>query len=216
MLMSTTLISHSSSEELQRDLLDAAADGNIAQVKELIKKGARLNPMCPPNYICQPLPYASENGDISMMQLLIDEGADVNGRNAYGDTPLIYALGRKQIEAVKLLIKSGADVNQPNAFGITPFMGVCAGDNIELVKLFAEHGGDPNLQFEDRTSSAGKPPGGGGVTALMMAAEYGTADIVKLLMDIGADKNLKDAEGLTALDCAKKSGDAAIMSLLNQ
>ncbi len=77
-----------------------------------------------------------------MMKLLIENGANVNGRNAYYDTPLIYTLQVKvpNMGIVKLLVESGADVNLPNAFGVTAFIGACGTGNLNLVKYFLEHG----------------------------------------------------------------------------
>lgn len=56
--------------------------------------------------------------------------------------------------------------------------------------------------------------GGGEHTPLMAAASYGEADTVRYLLTRGADRTLRDAEGLTAADRARANGHAAIVALL--
>ena len=53
-----------------------------------------------------------------------------------------------------------------------------------------------------------------GSTPLMMAARYGSADSVKLLLDSGADATIKNALGLSALDFAQTAGHADAAALI--
>ena len=54
-----------------------------------------------------------------------------------------------------------------------------------------------------------------GVTPLMMAARKGHDDAVRLLLKFGADRSLKDDEGLTAKEVAVKNGNEILVPLLN-
>jgi len=54
---------------------------------------------------------ASRRGHTGAVKLLIDNGADVNCMNSYGEIALIEASDNGHIEVVKLLIEAGADVN---------------------------------------------------------------------------------------------------------
>ncbi len=65
-----------------------------------------------------PLAWAARNGQLEIARLLIQQGANVNGRDVWGSTPLHLAVGYPDI--VDLLIASGANVNLRDGFGNTP------------------------------------------------------------------------------------------------
>jgi ankyrin repeat protein len=95
--------------------LMVAANGNsVAQVAMLLEAGASANARCVcPNYSnggWTALGLAARKGDADKTIRLIAAGADVNIRNAEGDTPLILATRRPSLEAVKALLEAGADV----------------------------------------------------------------------------------------------------------
>ena len=62
---------------------------------------------------------AIRNGDIRAIRKLLDNGADVNTRDAEGNTPLILASFYASPECVALLLENGADVNTANQAGVT-------------------------------------------------------------------------------------------------
>ena len=180
-------------------------EGDVETVRELIDKGAVLDPNCYPNQRCKPLAIAADTGNLEMIRLLIDGGADLNGHNAYGDTPLIYAAMSSKPnrrETFLLLVESGANVNEPNCFGMTPFLGSSAEGNVEFVEACLKNGALVNWTF----------PGscGGGqdtkTTALMYAASEGHIDVVRLLLENGADVSIVDAKGHDARYYAKEGG----------
>jgi len=195
------------------ELALAASDGDMEKVKRLLEEGAEVNPRCHFNNICKPLAWAAERNDIEMMKLLIAYGADVNGTNAYLDAPLHYAIEKNNKEAMVVLFEAGANVNQPNAFGISPFIAICGTDDLELVGLFIKYGGNPNSGFSNVTS--GSHPADG-CNALMTAAMYGQKKVVELLLQNGANPDLKDAKGRTALDYARMEGHEDIVKLLSK
>jgi uncharacterized protein len=51
---------------------------------------------------------AAEGGDVEIVKLLIEKGADVNAKNVDGVTALMFAAGEGRLEAVKLLIEKGS------------------------------------------------------------------------------------------------------------
>ena len=91
----------------------------------LINNGADVNYISPSSESL--LHIATKHGvsddpNIELMKLLIDNGANVNTKNGYGNTPLIYAARKFNvtIESIKLLIDNGADISIKNNIGRTP------------------------------------------------------------------------------------------------
>ena len=98
---------------------DAAGDGNIEAVKQHLAAGTDVNAKDDLTGLT-PLFDAVSSGKKEVAALLIDKGADVNGKIAMGFTALHNAAGNGRYEIVELLIEKGADVNEKNDFGITP------------------------------------------------------------------------------------------------
>ncbi len=134
-------------------------------------------------------------------KLLLDNGADVEARNRYGETPLIAAALHAHADIVKLMLKKGANVEDSDDRGETALIAAacnCASATMnsayDAVKALLEYGADVNARSQD------------GTTALMAAARGpGNVDTLKLLLDAGADATAKDNHGNTALSLAKKA-----------
>src|ERR1051326_1508762 len=110
----------------------------------------------------------------------------------------MYAAAFGNAQQMKLLLESGADVNAQNAFHATAL--IWAGGDAVKSQLLIEHGAHVNVPTEQ-----GRP-------ALMAAAKRnGNADLVRLLLKMGADVK---TPGNTALIPAAQSGDVEIMRLL--
>jgi ankyrin repeat protein len=67
-----------------------------------------------------PLHIAAERGELHIISLLLDSGAEIDARGEEGHTPLHEAVLRGHTEAVKLLMTRGANTNIPNDLGQTP------------------------------------------------------------------------------------------------
>ena len=167
-------------------LIQSAGEGDYAEVKRLIEKGADVNAQSSEGTA---LDYALRKGNTEIIKLLIKEGADVNAQDHRGYTALIRWSRAGHIDTVKLLIEEGADVNATT---------------ISMV-----WGGKTIFGYIDGETL-------GGCTALMAASEEGHTDIVKLLIDAGAGVNYQDEEGYTALMYASKYGHKEISKLLRE
>jgi uncharacterized protein len=137
-------------------------------------------------------------------------------------TPLFRAVQLNDVDVVQVLLDHGADPNI-NTMGYTPF-GLVAGNgpngrgggqttNPLLMDLLAKHGADVNARIKGTLSYSfhigyGNQNDGvnskEGTTALHEAARSGNLDLVKHLIDLAADPNLKDGEGLKPADVIGK------------
>lgn len=139
-----------------------------------------------------------------------------------GCTPLLRATMAGDMEVVRTLLAKGASPNV-NAMGLTPFLvaaGVGTGTrggtglaaqasaggaaNTELMDLLLEHGADVNAQVTGtKTYSmriARAPSANEGMTALHSAAQTGKTDLVRYLLDKGANPGILDSNGHKAID----------------
>ncbi|CAL1299466.1 unnamed protein product [Larinioides sclopetarius] len=135
-------------------------------------------------------------------------GKIVNLADANGNTALHYAISYGNFDVVSILIDSKVcDVNKKNKAGYTSIMLVALADmkndthHYVVQRLFSI--GDINIKATQN-----------GQTALMLAVSHGKKDIVKLLLDAGAEVNLQDKDGSTALMCAAEHGHIEIVKML--
>jgi ankyrin repeat protein len=106
--------------------------------------------------------------------------------------------------AAEALIAKGAAVNRP---GWTPLHYAAASGDDEIVRLLLAHGARIDAQ---------SPPASGKFTPLMMAAREGHEDTAVLLLGQGADPRLKNGEGLTAAEIARRADHAGIAAALDR
>ncbi|MCH9632117.1 MAG: hypothetical protein S4CHLAM6_04430 [Chlamydiae bacterium] len=133
--------------------------------------------------------YADANGqtplfgaDSEVAMVLVDHGADVNYIDLQGETPLFHAYNA---EIAKVLLENGADLNHKNFNGESPFFNHTFDGG--CFEYLVEQGLDINERNKD------------GQTPLMVRA-LKSAHEVQYLLEAGADLNCRDQEGKTALD----------------
>jgi uncharacterized protein len=155
------------------------------------------------------LMLAIKTGDLSIVKMLVDAGANVNAVEKVQDqTPLMWAAAatRNAGEMVKLLLSKGANVkarakyndwpsqitSEPRAQyrpvgGLTPLLYAARGGCFECVEALVAAGADVNVPTPE------------GVTALIIALDNDHNDVAKFLLDYGANPNVWDWWGRTAL-----------------
>ncbi len=141
------------------------------------------------------------NADAPILRMLLDGGADVNARDAEGNTPLILASLYASPECVELLIEKGADVNAANKAGATAL--IRAATSYEKTRLLVAAGA--NVQM--RTALGNTP-------LILAARRADNSRTVRLLLDRGANATVRNDAGISPVLSGAASGDVETVCLL--
>lgn len=132
----------------------------------------------------------------------------VNIADENGNTAMHYSVSHSNFAIVRLLLDTGvSDIDHQNKAGYTPVMltplaSAETEEDMQVVKALLSRG-NVNL-----TASQG------GQTALMLGISHGRSDMVKVLLECGADVNLQDEDGESALMIACQLGNLEIVKLI--
>ncbi|KAM7274593.1 hypothetical protein ACFE04_016459 [Oxalis oulophora] len=184
--------------DLPLSLCFAADRGDDLLLHRLLKSGSDPNEVA--GHGRTALHIAAAQGREHCVVLLLEFGADPNSKDDEGNVPLWDAIlgGYKSI--TKLLADNGAflsygDVERFVSYSVEQ-------NNLDLLKEIANHGGDVTLEY----SSSGS-------TALHTAISEGNTDIVRFLLDQGADIDKPDMHQLTPRALADEQGSEEIQAL---
>ncbi len=180
----------------------AAAFGRDDIVKALIQKGANVNITDDDGWA--PLMYAAEKGHLTTVQALLNANSiNINARNKKGRAALYVAAYHGKDDVVKALIQKGANVNIISHDGWTPLMAAADQGHLTIVQALLSA---PQIDINAKDIS--------GSNALMVATDRGKGNVVKVLIDHGADVNVTDDQGQTLLMFALKKGRKEIVQTL--
>lgn len=189
------------SEEMRMAVLDHAVSGvkikepiKIAKMKEKIEKmeGKQdsqrklLQHMVQYEKITEELCEASQAGNLEKCMQLIKAGCAVNDLDSSGHSALHYACSKGFSDITRLLIEFGADING-YLTGVVAIEVAARYSQMHIIQILMEFGA--NI---DEKGSTGR-------CALISAVCGGSIECVNELLKLGADVNLKDIEGNTAL-----------------
>jgi ankyrin repeat protein len=178
----------------------AAYLGEIDTVKRLLKERVTVDAKDADGQSA--LEYAAREGHTGIVELLLAEGADANGKGG-DDTPLIDALWHCHPDVAILLVNHGARVEgKHSTSGESPLRMAAKDGLIELAKLLIAHGAEV-----EATDNAGN-------TALHCAVVSGKRAMVELLLSRSADMNAKGCFANTPLHAAAESGYKDVVQLL--
>ena len=167
----------------------AVEGGDLTKVKGWLDEG--LDPEFQGKPLGSGLMIAAWNGNIEMMALFVERGANPRRANANGEQPLQLAAWNGHLDAVKWLLDHGAALNregkQWGALHYAVFNGHQA-----LVNYLIERGAEVNA------------PSPNGSTPLLLAAREGREDLTKVLLESGADRRAQNDWGDTALTMAMR------------
>ncbi|XP_041363273.1 ankyrin repeat and KH domain-containing protein 1-like [Gigantopelta aegis] len=152
---------------------------------------------------CTPLMEAASGGHVDIVRLLISHGADVDAQSSAGNTPLHYAACGGFTEVVQEIIKANARVEVHNENGHTPLMEAASAGHVEVARILLDNGAGINTHSNEFKESA-----------LTLACYKGHLEMVKFLLEAGADQEHKTDEMHTALMEASMDGHVEVARLL--
>ena len=152
-----------------------------------------------------PLLLAAHRGNLSEVQRLVRDGADVNKCSREDGFFSIYMASEQgHLSVVRYLVQEGADKDKATKNGGTSLFAAAGQGRLSVVQYLVQQGADKN-----KASNSGTTP-------LLVAALQGHLEVVQYLVEQGADKNKAANYGATPLWVAAGDGHLAVVQYLVQ
>jgi ankyrin repeat protein len=196
---------NSLSEDKFTPLHLASSKGHLTNAKWLLDHGADVTSQDARGYT--PLHFAAQNGHLKVCHMLLEHNAKVNSCSYHRSTPLLLASESGRTEVVQLLLHFNADVYVCDSYGDNALHCAALGGHPEVARILLKS----NPEVNSRNSY--------GETPLHQASKSGTegnTEVVRLLLDYGADVQMPSLGGETAFDVAHHRGRHEIVQLLSQ
>ena len=213
----------------------ASFSGELTTMTKLVEAGADVRATDSERYTC--LMFAAVSGHTDAVRYLAGlPEVDLNQQSEDGHTALHFAVERKHPDVVQVLINMGTDIETKNDKGHSPLHEASISGELTTVKMLVEAGADVRATDSERTTClmfaahsghtdavrylAGLPEvelnqqSGDDRTALHVAVERENPDVVQVLIDAGANIEIKNDEGRSPLHVASFVGEVATMTKL--
>ena len=204
--------------EMMQLLISKGADVNAASIDRDYQRHvtAEGRPKSLDSGGLTPLLYAARENCIACVEVLLKNKADIDLPDPDGVSPLLVAIMNANWDLAKQLILAGADPDQWDIFGETPlYNAVDQRTRIDgghasidppntttgaaIVKLLLERGANPNIPLFFKPANVRGLNHTKGATPLIRAAMNGDLEMVKLLLEHGADATLYMADRQTPI-----------------
>ena len=149
------------------------------------------------------LRQAALDGVQAQVSTLLEAGTKVDAPDAEGHTALMFAAFNGHSDIVLLLLDRGAVLDRRDLMGRTALLYASTGPFPETVKILLDKGAKPNVVDSDEHFSP-----------LMHAAAEGNLEVVKVLVEYGADLSLEDVDGDDAESFARQAGHQQVADYL--
>ena len=187
LFISIALPAFAQTEDQINDFTKAAKFDDVSTVKSLISKGVSPNTVDPKGNPMLILAIREKSTKVTEF-LLKDPNTDVDLSNKHGETPLMIAAIDGDMPVVKeLVLQKHARVDH---LGWTPLHYACTKGQLEVAHFLVANGA-----IVDSTSLNGSTP-------LMMAVQSGNEQLIRFLLDQGADISIRNGIGFSAIDIA--------------
>ena len=189
------------------ELLQAVRQGDIARVRWYARLGVNLDARGRWGWTwdCEgetALTAAAFQGDLLMVDALLELGAKIHAKDGWHDSPLHQAVISNRENIANRLLARGADINQPGNAGHTPLTTAVKFGRVEMVSLLLSQGADPNkrlpiaeaIEIDSQRLTAWRAD----------VSRVGT--MIQQLAQHGADLNSELSDGRTPLTAAVIAG----------
>jgi len=205
-LMMGKTMANETQDSTQSSLLAAAAQNQPEIVQQLLATGVDIETRDTQGRTA--LLLATHRNATEAARILIESGADVNAMDNISDSPYLYAGAEGRLEILRMTLDHGADLASVNRYGGTALIPAAHHGHVETVRELLQTATDI-----DHVNNLGW-------TALLEAVILGDggpvySEIVKLLLEAGANAEIADNDGVTPLEHAKQRGYAEITELLS-
>ena len=192
-----SLAAHAETTAMDNRLHNAARHDDVRALQQLLAQGAQLESRDEQGRTA--LLVATHGNQVAAAKALIEAGADVNAKDNIDDSPYLYAGARGLNDILRLTLSHGADLKSTNRYGGTALIPAAERGHVETVQLLIDAGVDVNHLNRLHW------------TALLEAVILGDGgprhvDIVRRLLAAGADRQITDKDGVTALEHARQRG----------
>jgi ankyrin repeat protein len=191
-----------------KETLKVSEDGDLKTFMDVVEtQNVDVHSCCDPtDDYSTPLHKASLNGHLDIVEYLVKEQqCDVDSKDQSEKTPLHYAAKGGKQNVAEYLIKRKAAILCRDSRGRTPLYFACKYGKIEVVKYL--------MEFPDVISSC--PENQNGSTLLHLAAEFGTEELVRFMIDeYKFDSNKPNIKGNTPLHQAAYGGKLGTLKYL--
>lgn len=170
----------------EAEMLEAAGKGNTARVQELLSQGVNVNMRGGDGNT--PIMEAAYGGHLDTVRLLLDHGADLSAKKRDGATALTLTSNKDIVALFK---------------NVSSMVAAAAAGNNPILETFISNGTPINALSET------------GESALHAACWNGKVETVKLLLERGADPQIKKTDGASPVSLASGQKHEDIVALLN-
>jgi ankyrin repeat protein len=186
------------------EILEAAKAGKVCQVDRLLYSISL--PEVEKRYQLTALEVAAQHGQVGVMRLLIRRIADPNGVAGHHEGVALHLAGKHGQEAVvDILCNSGADLDSTALEKRTPLIWASSEGHVGVVQRLLHHMKCKGMDAKDHFDM---------LRALHFAAANGHDEVVKLLLQHGADATITDVLDMTPLSWACQGGHLGVAQLL--
>ncbi|KAK8226081.1 ankyrin repeat-containing domain protein, partial [Phyllosticta capitalensis] len=213
-------------------LCEFARLGATSVVRGLLSRGANVEAMGPNNWTA--LHEAADAGHAEICAALVEAGAPTGALSTHQDTPLFFAARGGSVACVELLVSRGVDINRAQLNDITPIGEAVSRQHADVVEYLIERGADAQrgsafhpllfaagngnkrilLLLLDKARVNINQRSWQSKTALIEAVQFQKFEMVKILLDHGADPRMREDFSRTAFFWAVMKNDRPIAELL--